>query len=70
MRNLKNILLFIEQTFEGVLVFYNFSSLKNHLENENLPSDLEVLFHSSFDVIFVSDANGNPLRVSPDCYGG
>jgi hypothetical protein len=67
MRNLKNILLFIEQTFEGVLVIYNLPSLKNHQENENLPFDVEVLFHSPFNVFFVSDANGNPLRVSPDC---
>lgn len=34
---------------------------------QDMATDLQVLFESSFDVLFVSDANGKALRVSSAC---
>ncbi|MDQ0219525.1 PAS domain S-box protein [Peribacillus cavernae] len=59
--------IFEVQNFEGVLVIYSKPVLKRLEEYQDMATDLQVLFDSSYDVIFVSDANGKALRVSSAC---
>jgi PAS domain S-box-containing protein len=53
--------------FSGVIVIYQFVDIGKFKEYQEIATDLKVLFDSSYDVIFVSDAQGNTLRVSSAC---
>ncbi|MEY9866813.1 PAS domain S-box-containing protein [Peribacillus sp. B2I2] len=59
--------IFEKQIFEGILVIYFKPVIKNIEEYQEMATDLKVLFDSSYDAIFVSDANGKTLRVSSAC---
>ncbi|KIL48192.1 sigma-54 interaction domain-containing protein [Jeotgalibacillus soli] len=53
--------------FAGVFVIYQDGEIQKFKEYQEIATDLKVLFDSSYDVIFVSDAQGNTLRVSSAC---
>ncbi|RFU70561.1 PAS domain S-box protein [Peribacillus saganii] len=59
--------IFLKQNFEGLFVIYSKSENIVSEEYKDMATDLKVLFDSSYDVLFVSDANGNALRVSSAC---
>jgi PAS domain S-box-containing protein len=65
--SIRMIPLFENKIFEGVLVIYYKPVLKSFEGYQDMATDLKVLFDSSYDVIFVSDANGKALRISSAC---
>lgn len=59
------------ENLSGVLVvaqpFSNYEIARQNQSYKELSLDLKAIFDSSYDVIYVSDANGKTLRVSSAC---
>ncbi|EWG09948.1 sigma-54 interaction domain-containing protein [Cytobacillus firmus] len=53
--------------FSGVIIMYQLVDFMKFKEYQEIATDFKVLFDSSYDVIFVSDSQGNTLRVSSAC---